>query len=332
MKTLSIDPAILTFAAAVRDALGDLPADDIDDLTDGLEADLSEQAADGGPELADPVAYADELRAAAGLAPRAASARGSHSKLTVMWARLSRAWADAARGIHSKPIFRAAIDILRALQPVWWAARGLLLFGLVSIVWLMSSDERIPWMSWIAVAAFVVVSVQWGRGLWLPELGRKGIPIIASIVAVAVVVPLWGAVLTYTTRQFAEVYSGVGFEQAGLQLDGTPITNVFAYGPDGELLTDVQLFDQDGNPLSVVSADHAGAFMDGYSDEGYFALAPRDSAPGAAGWNVYPLVTLDPQYFDEGGLPSVNNPTIESTPPFERAQPLVGAVTSDVEK
>jgi len=43
------DPAIEEFATAVRAALGDLPADEVDDLTDGLEADLTERAADGAP-------------------------------------------------------------------------------------------------------------------------------------------------------------------------------------------------------------------------------------------------------------------------------------------
>jgi len=332
MKTLSIDPAILTFAAAVRDALDDLPADDIDDLTDGLEADLNEQAADGGPALADPVAYADELRAAAGLAPRAAAGRAPLIDLALVRANLRHAPDDLARAIRSRPGLSAIADLLISMRPVWWTIRGLVLVGALTIEWLANSAQRVPLWLWIAASVGVVVSVQWGRGRWLPTRGRRAIPFVASVIAVLAIIPLYIGVTTYVSRQFAEVYSGTGFEPTGLQLDGTPITNVFAYGPDGELLTDVQLFDQDGSPLSVVGADHAGAFMDGYTDEGYFALAPRDSAPGAAGWNVFPLVTLDPQYFDEGGLPSVNNPTIESTPPFERAQPLVGAVTSDVER
>ena len=326
MKTLSIDPAILAFAAAVRAALDDLTPEEVEDLTDGLEADLSEQAADGGDPPLDAVAYAAELRSAAGLGPRAASRRAPRSELALMRAQLRGAWDDAARVIQSKPLLRATLELLRAMRPVWWAARGLLLFGLATSGWLMSSFERIPWGIWIVAAAFVVVSVQWGRGRWLPGRGKRAIPIVASIVAVLVVVPVWVAVITYTSRQFQEVYSGVGFEPTGLQLEGQNVDNIFAYGADGELLTDVQLFDQNGRPLNIENPSHGETFHEGYSDDGeYLLLTPRDSAPGAAGWNVYPLQKFDPSFFTPDGLPTINNPTVESTAPFQRVQPLIGA-------
>jgi hypothetical protein len=325
MKTLSIDPEILAFAAAVREALNDLAADEVEDLTDGLEADLSEQAADGGGAPVDPTAYAAELRAAAGLAPRAESRRGPGAELDLMRAQLHRAWDGAARVIQSKPFLRAIVDLLGAMRPVWWAARGLLLFGLVTSGWLMSSFSRIPWGIWIVAAAFVVVSVQWGRGRWLPTRGRRAIPIIASILAVLVIMPLWQAVLTYTTRQFEQVYSGEGFEPTGLQLEGQLVDNIFAYGADGELLTDVQLFDQNGAPLNIESPSRGESFHESYSENEYIYLTPRDSAPGVAGWNVFPLQMFDPEFFDEYDAPSVNNPTLEATPPFLRTRPLVGS-------
>ncbi|MFT4220964.1 MAG: hypothetical protein QM611_10645, partial [Microbacterium sp.] len=75
----ALDIRISAFAAAVRRELGDLPVEEVDDLVDGLEADLADQAADAGDgfELPEPVAYASELRSAAGLPERsdAASAR-----------------------------------------------------------------------------------------------------------------------------------------------------------------------------------------------------------------------------------------------------------------
>ena len=61
------------FAAKVREALSDLPPDELDELTDGLEADLAERAEESGLELGDPSAYAEELRAAAGYPPRSAT-------------------------------------------------------------------------------------------------------------------------------------------------------------------------------------------------------------------------------------------------------------------
>ena len=325
MKTLSIDPAIAAFASAVREALDDLPADDIDDLTGGLEADLSEQAADGGPALADPVAYADELRSAAGLAPRAAAEREPLIDVARIRANVRHLPEDLARGIQSRPALKATADLIGSMRPVWWTLRGLILVGAVTIEWLANSGQGVPLSVWLAAAAGVVVSVQWGRGRWLPSRGRRAIPLVASVIAVLAILPLYFGATTYVSRLFAEVYSGAGFESTGLQLDGTPVSNVFAYGADGELLTDVQLFDQDGNPLTVTGADFSGAVLNGYNEIGYYALIPRSSAPGAAGWNIYPLVSLDPAYFDVDGEPTANNPTIESTPPFERTQPLVGA-------
>ena len=47
MTTTTDHPEIAGFAVAVRAHLDDLPADEVDDLLDGLEADMSEQAAEG---------------------------------------------------------------------------------------------------------------------------------------------------------------------------------------------------------------------------------------------------------------------------------------------
>ena len=64
--------AVHEYVERVRAALADLPPEDLDELTGGLEADLREQAGElpPGPDLAAafgaPTAYA-ELRAAAGL-------------------------------------------------------------------------------------------------------------------------------------------------------------------------------------------------------------------------------------------------------------------------
>jgi len=329
MKTLSIDPAILAFASAVREALDDLPADDIDDLTDGLEADLSEQAADGGPALADPVAYAAELRSAAGLAPRGAAERAPLIDLALMRANLRHAPEDLARAIRSRPGLSAIADLLISMRPVWWAVRGLVLVGALTIEWLANSAQRVPLWLWIAAAVGVVVSVQWGRGRWLPPRGRRAIPLIASVIAVLAIVPLYFGATTYVSRLFAEVYSGEGFEYTGLQLEGQSVDNIFAYGPDGELLTDVQLFDQNGRPLNVIDPSLGETFYESSTDNGYVLLSPRDSAPGAAGWNVFPLQQFDPNYYDADGVPTVNNPTIETTPPFVRAKPLVGSTVPD---
>ena len=79
--TLDVNPTVADFATAVRRSLADLDAEDLSDLTDGLEADLADKLADGA-ELGDPAAYAAELRAAAGLeAPPRPSVRQNLAEL-----------------------------------------------------------------------------------------------------------------------------------------------------------------------------------------------------------------------------------------------------------
>ena len=66
--TTSGDPPIADFAARVRRSLDDLPEDEIEDLTERIEADLTEKALD--EDLGDPEECAIELRSAAELLAR----------------------------------------------------------------------------------------------------------------------------------------------------------------------------------------------------------------------------------------------------------------------
>ncbi len=67
MNTTTVRPEVAAFLDRVRQQLADLDEEQREELLDGLEADLSEQVA-AGDALPDPVAYAAELRAAAGVA------------------------------------------------------------------------------------------------------------------------------------------------------------------------------------------------------------------------------------------------------------------------
>ena len=77
------------YVTAVRGWLGDLPPDEVEDLTGGMEADLSERAAESGERLGgllgEPQAYAAELRSAAGLPPRAAPMTTSDAGRAEPW-------------------------------------------------------------------------------------------------------------------------------------------------------------------------------------------------------------------------------------------------------
>ncbi len=124
------DADVLDYVGAVRAWLGDLPPEEVDDLTAGMEADLAERAAESGARLGDllgePEAYASELRAAAGLPPRPEGSRYGVGARRGVVAEVGVALrAAGARTLTRSPW-------LRDLRPVWWVARGVALGGVVA--------------------------------------------------------------------------------------------------------------------------------------------------------------------------------------------------------
>ena len=75
---MGVADGVAAYVREVRAELVDLPAEDVDDITGGMEADLSELAAESGGDLVgrlgSPSQYAAELRSAAGLPEPAAGA------------------------------------------------------------------------------------------------------------------------------------------------------------------------------------------------------------------------------------------------------------------
>lgn len=189
------------FAAAVRVQLADLPADELDELLDGLQADLAERLADGG-ELGDPGLYADELRQAAGLPPRgtldpAPQRRPLRQALREWWGETGR---KAGAFLGATPARRGVRDFLVSLRPLWWVARGLVLTWVILLLighpyyqGLMLSFPAL-----VLALVLVIVSVQWGRGRWVPQrwivaLRRAG-SVIAAILLIPAVGVAWSAV------------------------------------------------------------------------------------------------------------------------------------------
>ena len=190
MTTSTVTPEIVAFAQGVRAALADLPAEEVDDLTEGLEADLAEAyAEDLQRELPDPAAYATELRAAAGLPMRTKATAGVLSGLTQGW---HDTRADLKVAIHRNPALASVVDFVGELRPAWWIVRAWL------AAWLVASffgNERGYGMAgtwWVVFAAFAVISVQWGRGRWhgpaVPALIAVG-----NVIAVVAFLPVMAA-------------------------------------------------------------------------------------------------------------------------------------------
>ncbi len=312
-------PAIAEFAAAVRTALSDLAPDEIDDLTDGLEADLTDRLADGGAaELGDPVAYAEELRAAAGLPHRAVPRRGI--------AELRRAPSVLARDLRAyiarTPVLSRAAGFFVSLRPVWWVFRAAAATALATI---FVGGAPVNGFSAIFGIAALIVSVQFGRGKWLPFAWMKALLLAANVVLVIAtpfVIAGWATQLNNATYAQQYVDDSSGFpDQSGLAYDGNQVSNIFAYDAQGNPLTEVQLYDQDGKPLNISGDPTAPTFQDGHPG----IIAPSQEVPGRLGWNVYPLGHVSANDLNPDG--SVKR-SVTPTParlPFAAATPLAGA-------
>lgn len=325
------------FARSVRTQLSDLTALEVEELTEGLEADLAERLAEDGSELGDPVAYAAELRASAGLAPRAPKAAGlSPYKSMVSKAR------ETVVALRARPTTAALLDFLVALRPVWWVLRGWIVFGLLMVLvaqqWPFFPRSFLEFVLWISMIA---VSVQWGRGQWLGR-GQAGklLKRATSIVAAVLLLPM--ALISFDSvnramdnNQSYDYAAAASPVPEGLSLDGQNVSNVFAYDCSGQPLRNVQLFSENGTKLSV------NPFGDGYSSypdkeqqKDVFGL-PSQFVAVREGWNVFPLdVTVkDPYGIDESdeidGTDGIDLGRVQAPLPFNTVQPLLNECTPE---
>lgn len=328
MTTSTVAPEIAKFAAAVRDALADLPEEERDELTDGLEADLSESLAeDLRRTLPDPIAYAAELRAAAGL-PAPARKRGTFAGL----AQSGRdTLTDIGIAIRRNPALAGALDFLDAVRPIWWIGRAWVAAWLVSA--LLGGQPRY-WFSsgwWIVFAAFVVISVQWGRGRWLSR-GVPALIVIGNVIAVIAVLPIMAAADDGGSgySEFDKGYSA-GSDSVlndppakGLLFNGQPLQNIYAYDAAGKPLHRVQLFDQSGHPLDAFSYKAGDGQPCG--DDGCTSLVELAKLEtGQTALNVFPLALLRAHWSDAKGatVPVPGARAEEPTAPFLKVPALL---------
>jgi hypothetical protein len=308
---------VAAFATAVRAALSDLPPDELDELTDGLEADLSErldESPDAAAGLGDPLAYAEELRAAAGYQPR--TARGhlgaALPDLRTLPQEIREGWTAL---VERHAWFASVVAFFAALRPVWWVLRGVSAYVLFASFLGFSGTT---W--WIVGVAVVVLSVQVGRGRMRTHAWVRWTSRAISVIVLLFAPLLLGAAATavnlgMTANTYQEPYAYPGLSQSGRQID-----NIFAYDAAGDPIDQVQLFDQDGNPLDLVgdtSADFWGA-MDGSM------VVPSGDVPGRAGWNVFPLAHANSwsDYEDDGVLDDAE--TSQTPFPASAVKPLSG--------
>ncbi|MFJ4107384.1 DUF1129 domain-containing protein [Oerskovia enterophila] len=248
--TMSPEAVILDqvhrYAADVRAHLADLSPEQVDDLTDGLEADLAEALADmpgalrpvpAGSEVPDggatsfldvtarfgPAAeYAAELRSAAGLDPAAPGPRpriGVRGRLLVLGGIFESGWKSLWAPVTSTSQWAAFLDFAAVLRPVWWVLRAWVVV-LVLHAWFGFSTgfalvPRVPFWRLLLLAA-IVVSVQWGRGRWLRWRAVHALRKVVNVVAVVVAVPVFLSAAFGANNELNGLYA----EPSGSYRDG----------------------------------------------------------------------------------------------------------------
>jgi hypothetical protein len=268
---------VRAYVTAVRSWLSDLPSDEVEDLTAGMEADLDERAAETGDRLGallgEPEAYAAELRAAAGLAPRVVPVVGAGAAgpgLVEALVTLLRARAD---GILTRWPW------LRELRPTWWLARGAALGWLLSMWTGTGRTVLLPLLG--AVLSF-----------WLGLTMRRRDPLrpaawtslaVANVIAALAVLPM---VSTYTQSYLGSdnEYLSEGYAPypESITANGEEVRNLFAYDASGNRLDGVRLFDQAGRPVVI----DTNLLFDGSFED--IPTRPDDGMPDVA-HDVFPL-------------------------------------------
>jgi hypothetical protein len=274
-STTATAPEVVEFLDAVRVRLADLDPEDQRDILDGLEADLTDLVAErGGQALGDPDAYARELRTAAGLEP--GTAGGPASWRSVGGAVISLL--DASRHRFDLLVAKLPGDqaaVLTWLRPVWWVLRGWAAVQMLDMVHGRTARANlIPdlgGLGWVLCAVAIGASVAIGRGVVWPGGSQRGaagrVVVLALNLCAVVVAPVAASQVTDSFNGRYDRGTAVGYERgyrdaqaqgggpkAGLYADGRWVSNIYPYDAAGKPLVGIQLFDQTGKPVDVVSA------------------------------------------------------------------------------
>jgi len=312
---------VAAYVREVRAELADLPMDDIDDLTGGMEADLTELATESGGDLIGrlglPGLYAAELRSAAGLPERAA---GSGRRRRPLGDAVTRARASFGMLKEQHPWLGSAAAFLVTLRPAWWLLRGYLAaWALWSV--LSGYNRGVRPYSFVHVLmalAAIVLSVQVGRG-WLRDHAFLR-PLLGIANALLVVAAFVASVSTHVN--YYDTSTGYS-PPPGLSLNGGQVGNIYPYDSGGQRITGVRLFDQDGQPLNADTDPNGNPA--GVDVNGNPVGVVRDSS-GAFLENVYPRAVAgsDPWLVTDPANPQVNR--VSWTPPVTIV-PLASSAT-----
>jgi hypothetical protein len=294
MTVASISQDVSSFLADVRAELADLSPEERDDLMAEVEASVIESASDSpipiAERLGQPAQFASELRAAAGLRASAGTVEVRPDALDQL--------RDLVRRAAENRRVAAARSALSVVAPIWWVARGYLVvagFALITGANWSVQHSAVP--SWrggasglVVLAAATVVScwlgVRHSRHL-AAQLAATALSLFA-VAAISPVVqhlrqPSRAQLLSQALAFSAQYRLDTSATAHGLAFDGVPVTNIYPYSRQGQLLHDVLLYDGAGRPLNL-GAD--------YGDPNRRVLITRG---GGRIFNSFPI-----RYFDPG--------------------------------
>jgi hypothetical protein len=166
---------------------------------------------------------------------------------------------------------------LTVLQPVWWVLRGWVAVEMAAM-WLgdwsltIVPGGELPGV--VAVLVGVALSIQLGRGRLWPADGWHRLVVLRVLLlglncfAVAMIPVVLNGLDHGKNAMLDAAYARAHVEQeqldearfgsrstakAGLYLDGTWVSNIYPYDAKGRPLVGVQLFNQVGEPINVIT-------------------------------------------------------------------------------
>lgn len=274
MNTIVIAPEVLAFVAAVRAELADLEADELLEITDGLEADLTDLVAERGVDaLSEPISYAAELRAAAGLAPatRTRTRQAFGEWVDRMFASTASRWHQMLDALPGD-----GAGLLTSLQPAWWVLRAYVAAQSVLLWtggWALAvvPDDSVD--GGLITLALIAVSVQLGRqrlpvlDRWAGRAAYRVLLVALNVLAVVMLPVVANGLADGDSQNYLAGYvqgHSQGYDQASMQTSGLEesiyangrrVTNIFPYDAAGNPLVGVQLYDQSGSPIDLFPDD-----------------------------------------------------------------------------
>jgi len=242
-----------TYLDAVRRALADLDPATRDELLEDLPEHLAEVAAEGEGSLDDrlgpPEVYAAELRAAAGVAaPQPGRGLDDRVAATVRAARARLGAVDTRLG----PVigYGRLSEFLRLLRPAWWVLRGYLFAMAITAATTGTSFGLLPRLGGSTIAAVLMLAVCIPVSIWLGRRQAGFKPWPKRVVAIAGLLLLFFGLIGFLDAERNHGYSNE--TTVGVSVDPYRfIQDVYVYDENGRPMTNMLLFDQDGQPVRI---------------------------------------------------------------------------------